>query len=142
MSAAGHPPAPAVIASSRHDTASAAPDPSAPRAARTGSVIPRLLTRTWNAAIPSELISTTTAEMARGASVCRATHSGSALDSIAQHSASTPMSAARLMQGKVSDHPQPTVSYPRRSPGARGERRWTRDPRRPHGLVSPDGGST
>ena len=48
----------------------------------------------------SELSTTITAGIQRGASVCSATHSGSPLDSIAQHSASTPTSPARARYGR------------------------------------------
>ena len=57
----------------------------------------------------SELTTTITAEIERGASVCSATHSGSPLESIAQHSASTPISAASVTYGRSLDHAQPAA---------------------------------
>jgi len=50
--------------------------------------------------MPTQLISTTTAEMARGACVCSEIHRGSPLESIAQHRASTPISPARETYGR------------------------------------------
>ena len=116
----GAPPAPAVSANSRHDAASAPPDEHARRAPRPAATSMPRLTRTWNAAMASELTTTITAEIERGASVCSATHSGSPLESIAQHSASTPDQRRERQVRAVVHHAQPAA--PCRARGAGGAR--------------------
>ena len=71
---------------------------------------------TWQSAIPTELSTTTAPDSATGSRVCPEIHSGSPVDSIAQHSDSTAVTPTSAQYGR-------SRSTDRRPPRARGSGR-------------------